>query len=280
MTFYKVYKKIIRILAAPIYLSYFFEKDVGRDYGLGFFGKIKIILKFRRNNRMITTATNWEGHLRLAAQILKIPPSVKGDVIECGCYKGGSSANLSLICDIVGRELVLCDSFEGLPDPEECDKVHYNIFNKHVRLYEKGHYTGKLGEVKHNISRFGKINVCEFVKGYYENTLNQLDGSYVLAFVDVDLHKSLKECLRYLWPRLVNGAYFFSHEAQDLAFASIFFDKKWWEENLNCSPPGFVGAGTGLPHGIGEGSGLGCAVKFDVNSDSKDWPVVSFNKEH
>jgi hypothetical protein len=279
MILYKIYKTVIGIFAAPIYLSYFFKRDVGHDYGLGFFYKIKIILRFRRNSRRVTTASSWREQLRIAAEILRIPPTIKGDVIECGCYKGGSSTNLSLICDLVGRKLVLCDSFEGLPGVEERDKVHYNILAKQVVMYEKGRFAGGLDEVKHNINRFGEIGVCKFVKGYYEDTLNELDGSYVLAFVDVDLHKSLEECLISLWPRLVNGAYFFSHEAQDLSLVSLFFNKKWWAENLNSEPPGLVGAGTGLPVGIGRGSSLGYAVKGDINSHNKDWAVVSFGEE-
>ena len=279
MIFHKIYRKIIVIIAAPFYLSHFFQKEVGRDYGLGLFGKIKIVLRFRKNGKRITAATNWWEHLRIATEILKIPRTVSGDVIECGCYKGGSSTNLSLICDIVGRKLVLCDSFEGLPNPDEDDRVHYNIFQKRVRLYDKGHFAGGLGEVKRNINKLGKIDVCEFVKGYYSDTLNKLDGSYVLAFVDVDLYKSLRECLVSLWPRLVNGAYFFSHEAQDIAYTSLFFDKKWWEVNLDCEPPGFVGAGTGLPLGIGQDSGLGFTIKLDMNSDTANWQSISFEKK-
>jgi len=279
MVFDKIYKKIIRIIAAPLCVSYFFEKGIGCDYGLGFFGKLRLILRFRENTKKIPAATNWREHLRIAAEILRIPRTVKGDVIECGCYKGGSSANLSLICDIVGRKLILCDSFQGLPMPEEHDKVHHNILRKRVRFYKERDFAGGLKEVKDNISRFGKIDICRFVEGYYENTLVQLDGSYVLAFVDVDLHKSLEECLSSLWPRLINGAYLFSHEAQDLSYTSLFFDKKWWQENLNCDPPGLVGAGTGLPLGVGEGSGLGYAVKCDLNSDSKDWDTIAFGEE-
>jgi O-methyltransferase len=44
-------------------------------------------------------------------------------VVECGTYAGGSTANLSLVCALVGRELEVFDSFEGLPDPEARDDV-------------------------------------------------------------------------------------------------------------------------------------------------------------
>ena len=40
---------------------------------------------------------------------------MEGVVVECGCFLGGSTANLSLVCEVVGRELIVYDSFEGLP---------------------------------------------------------------------------------------------------------------------------------------------------------------------
>ena len=58
----------------------------------------------------------------MAVKLLEIPPEVEGVVVECGCYLGGSTANLSLVCEIVGRELMVYDSFEGLPDPDPRDK--------------------------------------------------------------------------------------------------------------------------------------------------------------
>ncbi|MHC4743636.1 MAG: TylF/MycF/NovP-related O-methyltransferase [Planctomycetota bacterium] len=275
---FRIYSKIARIFAAPLKISYFFDKEVGRDYSLGFFRKVRLIAKFRKGARQVPSATSWLEHLRIAAEILKIPPSTKGDVVECGCFRGASSANLSLVCAITGRKLVLCDSFEGLPSPEKSDKMHYNIVKRRVRHYNKGDFAGSLDEVKEHISKFGNIDVCEFIKGYYENTLSELDGSYVLAFVDVDLHKSLEECLIALWPRLVNEAYLFTHEAQDLPYTAFFFDTEWWQEHIRSKAPGLVGAGSGLPLGIGEGSGLGYAMKFDMNSDTEDWGSIAFKK--
>ena len=35
----------------------------------------------------------------MAAKLLEIPPSVKGAVVECGCWLGGTTTNLSVICD-------------------------------------------------------------------------------------------------------------------------------------------------------------------------------------
>jgi hypothetical protein len=64
-----------------------------------------------------------------------------------------------------------------------------------------------------------------------------------------------------------------------LAFTSLFFDKRWGKENLECEPPDSVVAGTGLPLGIVEGTGLGYAIKFDIKSSCEDWTIVSFSED-
>ena len=63
----------------------------------------------------IETATSFKAHLAMAAKLLEIKPQTEGVVVECGCFQGGSAANLSLACKLAGRDLILYDSFEGLP---------------------------------------------------------------------------------------------------------------------------------------------------------------------
>ena len=197
----------------------------------------------------------------MAAEILKLSPSIEGEVIECGCYKGGSTANLSLVCALAGRKLIVCDSFEGLPEPDEADRVHHVPHKGFKVRYERGQYRGTLDEVRNNIERYGNLEACEFVPGFFETTLEGLDRTFVLVFLDVDLSRSLEVCLLALWPRLRPGALLFSHEAEDLGFVSLFFDRRWWQERLSTDPPGFIGSGVGLPLRVGEGTALGYAIK-------------------
>ncbi len=49
---------------------------------------------------------------------------VPGPIVECGAYKGGSSAQLSVIAKHTGRKLYVCDSFQGLPKPAEAEPSH------------------------------------------------------------------------------------------------------------------------------------------------------------
>lgn len=246
----------------PLLLLYFFRKEAGKEYEVGVFKKISLLRAFRRNVKRIPSASDWQEHAVIAARIFSIPRAVAGDVIECGSYKGGSSANLSLVCALVGRKLVICDSFEGLPEPAEEDRHHLQLLKGKHKEYKKGEYAGALDEVKANITRYGDIGACEFIKGYFEETLPSLNKRiFVCIFLDVDLAASLKTCLRFLWHCLVPGCPLFSHEAQDLNFISLFFDKEWWRNELGVHAPFFVGAGTGLPLAIGKGSSLGYTEK-------------------
>jgi O-methyltransferase len=190
------------------------------------------------NNVLIKSGTIYKLHLAMALKLLELPPDQPGDVIECGTWKGGSAANLSLICKIVGRKLRIYDSFEGLPAPAATDREAY--------LYNAGDYAGSLAEVQDNIRRYGAIEVCEFVKGWFHDTLPKLSSPVALAFLDVDLEDSLATCVRHIWPHLIDRGTLFTDECLNPSYISLFFSERWWRENLDTTPPGLIGGGTGL----------------------------------
>lgn len=201
----------------------------------------------------------------MAAQLLAVPEDTPGCVVECGCFKGGSTANLSLAAALTGRELHVFDSFEGLPAPEGSDSAHRIPRFAEVHTYEGGMYAGTESEVRANVERHGQIGVCHLHKGWFEQTLPDFEAPLVLAFLDVDLRSSLETCVRALWPQLVPGGRIFVHEAPHLEIASLFFEEAWWRDSLDASPPGLIGAGCGL--GLTPGSGgwrswIGYTVKL------------------
>lgn len=86
----------------------------------------------------------------------------------------------------------------------------------------------------------------------------------MVAFVDVDLRKSLETCVRYIWPKLHKGCIMFCHEAPHMSNVRLFFDKNWFLREFGESAPCFWGAGTGLPLLRGSnlvGSALGYSIK-------------------
>jgi O-methyltransferase len=238
------------------------DERIGHEYGITREQKIDLVLQFVENVRHIECASAWEEHLEMAAYLLKLPPSVKGAIVECGCYKGASTVNLSLVCSLIDRKLIVCDSFRGLPEPEQNDVFHEAPYTDYRVCYEKGMYSSGLEEVSENVRKFGCIQSCSFVEGYFEQTLPRLDiPPLVMVFLDVDLKSSLRTCLKYLWPKLVPDAKLYSHEAQDLDFVSLFFDREWWSSMFGQPAPGFIGAGTGLPLRGRIGSGIGYVTK-------------------
>ena len=270
----RLWKKLVMILSMPIILSEYFSPATGSDYSAGFFTKLKLAYKMARNRRKIHTASHFLEHLVMATQILKVPRTVQGCVVECGSFKGGSAANLSLVCALCERQLEIFDSFQGLPDPGASDKAHVLVGAHEIHSYAKGALCGTLAEVKQNISRFGVVRICTFNVGFFEQTLPGFSRRCILVFLDVDLVESLETCLKQLWPLLQDGCYLFTHEAHHAEIPSVFFRENWWRASLGCDAPGLVGAGTGLgllPSSGGFGSALGYAVKnppvgsFDVN---------------
>jgi O-methyltransferase len=237
--------------------------EIGSDYAIGFWAKLRLLIRFYRNTRRIETLSDVREHMELAAAVLRIPRASAGSVVECGCYVGGSTANLSLVCAMTGRKLIVFDSFAGLPEPRDYDRWHHAIHVKHTDVYYKGRFAAPREIVERNVSRYGDIGACEFRAGYYDETMSGVGEPVVMAFLDVDLIDSLKPCLRGLWPHLSAGGRIYTHEARNLAFVSVYFDQRWWRENLGEDAPGFVGTGTGLPLGIGQnwGSELGYAQK-------------------
>ena len=234
--------KAYLLLSVPISILFILNsKSIHKSYRMSLFRKLKLSFKMFLSNKRIPAGTSYKVHLAMALKILETPPDVPGDVIECGTWKGGSAANLSLVCRIAGRKLKVYDSFEGLPEGKPGDRE--------AKYYKKGEYLGTLNEVKSNIRRYGAIECCEFVKGWFEDTLPKLDSSILLAFLDVDLEASLHTCVKYIWPNLVDQGFIFIDECVGTDYVALFYSEKWWQKYFNRTPPGLIGAGTGLPLG-------------------------------
>lgn len=217
------------------------SKKIHPAYRLSLLDQLKLGYKMFQNQKHIQTGTSYRVHLALASKILETPPELKGDIVECGTWKGGCAANLSLVCKITGRKLRIYDSFQGLPPIDPNDREGQG--------YQAGDFKGTLDEVKTNIAQHGAIECCEFIQGWFEDTLPALDTPVLLAFVDVDLDASLDTCVRHLWPNLTEHGHLFIDEVASTDYCALFYSERWWKENFDRTPPGLIGAGTGLPLG-------------------------------
>ena len=270
----RAYRSGLRLAATPLVVSRVVAADAARPTPAGAARVWRMAATAWRNSRRVPTASSFLEHLLMAAALLDVPAEEPGVVIECGCYKGGSTVNLSLACALAGRELHVYDSFAGLPDPTAADASHRLDARGEIHTYAAGMYSGSLDEVRGNVARFGDPSVTRFHPGYFEDTMPGLDAPVAMAFVDVDLVASLEPCVRAIWPKLAQGGTLFVHEAEHADIAGFFYDEDWWQTRLGTRAPGLAGSGTGVglePVDGRWGSSLGYARK---PTNSADLPTV------
>jgi len=225
----------------------------------------RLVDSFERIDREVPTLTSATDGLFLAEAVLSL--EAEGDLVECGCFQGGSTAKLSLLAEVVGRRLLVFDSFGGLPQASGGESTDHDLRQTQTPHWQSGEYAGGLDVVKSNIDRFGALSVCRFHPGWFADTLTgaNLPRPVALAFTDVDIVASVRDCLTALWPRLSEGGVFFSHDVTFFKVLRMFSDTVFWREVLGASPPIVFGAGFGIcddsPH-------LGFCVKArDLDPD-------------
>ena len=172
--------------------------------------------------------------------ILAIPKEVKGCIVEAGCFKGGSTAKFSLAAAKVHRKLVVFDSFAGLPDNTEAHTT--TIFGERPD-FSMGKYGGTLQEVVQNVRRYGKADSCQFIEGWFEQTMPEFSDSIAAIYLDVDLVSSTKTCLKYLYPRLQPGGFVYSQDAHLPLIIELLKDERFWREELGSPMPQIEGLG-------------------------------------
>ena len=178
--------------------------------------------------------------LSFVRTILSLPRDEAGVIVEAGCYKGSSTAKFSLAADAVGRELVVFDSFRGLPDNNE--RHDKNIFGR-PESFKKGEYCGSVEEVKANVSRFGKIDSCRFLPGWFADTLPRFREPIAAIYLDVDLASSTRTCLKYLYPLLRAGGELYSQDGHLPLVIEVLDDDEFWLRQVGCKKPEIPGLG-------------------------------------
>lgn len=235
------------VLTAPMAIFYLtYSHNVQPAYGMSWPKRMALGFRFFRNYRRVTSGSSWRAHLVMAMKLLEISPDVKGDLVECGCWKGGATVNLSLIAAITGRHLKVYDSFEGLPAATTGDPIAERSFQNG---FIPGVFKGALEEVQEHVRKYGNINATSFHKGWFSDTLQHHEGEIVLAYWDVDFYSSLHDCLQNLWSYVVDGGYIFMDEYKEIPYCSVFYSEKYWSKYFDIVPPGLVGIGTGLQVG-------------------------------
>ena len=147
-------------------------------------------------------ATSPEEMLHLAHHLYLLDAAgVAGAVLECGCFKGFSTACLSHACAALGRRLHVADSFAGLPEP-----------GPEEGAYAPGDFRGTREEVEANVRALGRPAAVEYHAGWFAESLAGWREPLALLWIDVDLYRSAQDALDAALPALDPRGAVFTHE--------------------------------------------------------------------
>jgi O-methyltransferase len=134
---------------------------------------------------------------------------IKGDIVECGVWKGGSMAAIArtlLQLEDTSRHLYLFDTFAGMPEPT-VDDVEYS--GKHARQVMREEVGTRcddapLEAVQKVLHATGYPQErIHFVRGRVEQTIpTSTPDSISLLRLDTDWYESTRHELIHLFPRL------------------------------------------------------------------------------
>lgn len=115
-----------------------------------------------------------------------------GHIIEVGVYKGGTAWHLARAARARGSRLFLCDTFTGIPYQDEAAGDTHRV----------GDFSNtSLGEVRQAIPD------AHYIVGTFpESAGTELDGVEIaFAHLDCDQYQSIKDAVKFLGPKMVQG---------------------------------------------------------------------------
>jgi O-methyltransferase len=126
----------------------------------------------------------------LVSQALEL----RGEVWECGVYRGGTAIMLAGRLASSGRTFRLFDTFEGMPETDATRDWH------------------KLGDFRDTSIEAVQSRVSgdfvQFHKGLIPDTFRGLESAQIaFAHVDVDIYSAVLACCEFIFPRLCVGGF-------------------------------------------------------------------------
>jgi len=146
-----------------------------------------------RDNTLVDLYRCWE-LWHLLGQTRDLP----GDVLEVGAWRGGTGCLLGRRAALLGLGCAvhLCDTFTGVVKSGEADAC-----------YSDGEHAETSVPVVESLARsMGLENLAVHVGVFPEDTGAALaDRGFRFCHIDVDVYRSGKDVLEWVWPRLATG---------------------------------------------------------------------------
>jgi len=162
---------------------------------------------------------------RVLAERRAIPGEV---VVEAGCWRGGSSAKLSILCRLLGFRLHVYDSFLGVHAMSD-DEWEHDF---------SGQYAASEDIVEDTLRRYGEPEICSLHKGWFRDTLAKGAVGHPVraAYIDCDTADGTLDVLRGVVPNLVADGIVFSQDMHLPTVRELLSSSRTWVDLRRGTP--------------------------------------------
>jgi hypothetical protein len=130
------------------------------------------------------------GRLKVIQDSVIATANLPGDMVECGCYRGGTAKLISYAAP--NKTLYMFDGFEmGIPEDDQEPAGH-----------KQGEFASNLSEVTEFLAGC-KVSIHP---GRFPDTAKDLDNlTFSFAHLDFDTYQSTRDALLWVWPKMVEN---------------------------------------------------------------------------
>jgi O-methyltransferase len=203
--------------------------------------RFALILKFYKISYFVDCPHTEHEMISITRQILDLGMAMPGVIVEAGSFHGGSTAKLSLVAKLCGRQLEVFDSFAGMPENNE---EHGKSIYGREHHFPKGSHAVPFDEVKNNVARYGDASRTQYHKGFFSDTMPSFHEPVAAACINVDLVQSTRDCYHNLYPLLSPGGIIISQDAHFPWIIELFESDAFWRGEIGIAKPTMPGLGT------------------------------------
>ncbi|NOD93859.1 macrocin O-methyltransferase [Ruegeria sp. HKCCD4884] len=133
---------------------------------------------------------------------------VPGDFVETGVWRGGASIFAKAVLFAYGindRRVVLCDSFQGLPEPNEDLYPH----DKGSDFHKYDALAVSADAVRSNFEKFDLLDdQVVFIEGFFKDTMPLVPSKQIAVLrLDGDMYESTIDPLKHLFGKISKGGW-------------------------------------------------------------------------
>lgn len=132
---------------------------------------------------------------------------IKGDIAECGTWKGGMIAGIAEIMGNIDRTYYLFDSFEGLPLAKKVDGRAAILWQNDTK--SPTYLDNCSADISHAEQAMNIANAkdVKIIKGWFNQTLPLFKSNRGISILrlDGDWYDSILDCMNYLYPQVVKN---------------------------------------------------------------------------